>query len=45
MKLMNRRYTAREYLEKLEALRKRVPGCEVTTDIMVGFPTETEGGF
>ena len=45
LKLMNRRYTAREYLEKLEALRKRVPGCEVTTDIMVGFPTETEEDF
>ena len=45
LKLMNRRYTAREYLEKLEALRKRVPGCEVMTDIMVGFPTETEEDF
>ena len=45
LKLMNRRYTAREYLEKLEALRKRVPCCEVTTDIMVGFPTETEEDF
>lgn len=45
LKLMNRRYTAREYLEKLEALRKRVSGCEVTTDIMVGFPTETEEDF
>ncbi len=45
LKLMNRRYTAREYLEMLEALRKRVPGCEVTTDIMVGFPTETEEDF
>ncbi len=45
LKLMNRRYTAREYLEKLEALRKRVPGCKVTTDIMVGFPTETEEDF
>ena len=45
LKLMNSRYTSREILEKLEALRKRVPGCEVTTDIMVGFPTETEEDF
>lgn len=45
LKLMNRHYTAREYLEKLDTLRKRVPGCEVTTDIMVGFPTETEEDF
>ena len=42
---MNRHYTAREYLEKVELLRKRVPGCEVSTDIMVGFPSETEEDF
>ena len=45
LKLMNRHYTAREYLEKVELLRKRVPGCEVSTDIMVGFPSETEEDF
>lgn len=45
LKLMNRHYTAREYLEKVELLRKRVPGCEVSTDIMVGFPSETEKDF
>ncbi len=45
LKLMNRKYTAEEYLKKLESLRKKVPGCEVTSDIMVGFPTETEEEF
>ena len=45
LRLMNRRYTVREYLDRLERLRKRVPGCEVSTDIMVGFPTETEEDF
>ena len=45
LKLMNRHYTAREYLEKVELLRKRVLGCEVSTDIMVGFPSETEEDF
>ncbi len=45
LKLMNRKYTAREYLSKVERLKKRIPGCEVTTDIMVGFPTETEEDF
>lgn len=45
LKLMNRHYTAREYFEKVELLRKRVPGCEVSTDIMVGFPSETEEDF
>ena len=45
LKLMNRKYTAKEYLEKVELLRKYVPDCRLTTDIMVGFPTETEEDF
>ena len=45
LKLMNRKYTAAEYLRKVELLRKYVPDCQLTTDIMVGFPTETEEGF
>lgn len=45
LKLMNRKYTAKEYLEKVEMLRKYVPDCQLTTDIMVGFPTETEEDF
>ena len=42
---MRRGYTASEYLAKLELLRKRVPGVAVTTDIIVGFPSETEADF
>lgn len=45
LRLMNRKYTAKEYLQKVELLRKYVPDCQLTTDIMVGFPTETEEDF
>ncbi len=45
LRLMNRKYTAKEYLEKVDLLRKHVPDCQLTTDIMVGFPTETEEDF
>ena len=45
LKLMNRKYTAAEYLRKVELLRKYIPDCQLTTDIMVGFPTETEEDF
>jgi tRNA-2-methylthio-N6-dimethylallyladenosine synthase len=42
---MRRGYTAREYLEKLQLLRELVPGVAVTTDLIVGFPGETEEDF
>ena len=42
---MNRKYTAKEYLEKVEMLRRIIPDCQLSTDIMVGFPTETEEDF
>lgn len=45
LKLMNRRYTAEDYIKKVELLRKYIPDVAVTTDIMVGFPTETEEDF
>ena len=45
LKLMNRRYTVENYLEKVEYLRKLVPNIRLTTDIIVGFPTETEEDF
>lgn len=45
LKLMNRKYTREYYLERLAALRKIIPGAAVTTDIMVGFPQETEEDF
>lgn len=45
LKLMNRRYTSADYLKKVEIIRKYMPDCAITTDIMVGFPTETEEDF
>lgn len=45
LKLMNRKYTSAEYLEKVKMLRERIPDCRITSDIMVGFPTETEEDF
>ena len=42
---MRRGYTAAEYLDKLKLLRARVPGVAVTTDLIAGFPGETEEDF
>ena len=45
LSLMNRRYTRETYLSEIALLRREVPDCEVTTDLIVGFPTETEEEF
>ncbi len=42
---MNRRYDTERYLRLIEGLRSRMPDIGITTDIMVGFPTETEKDF
>lgn len=42
---MNRKYTKEMYLEKIEKLREVVPGISITTDMIVGFPTEEEEDF
>ena len=42
---MNRRYNSAKYLKTIEKLRKAMPDIGITTDIMVGFPTETEDDF
>jgi tRNA-2-methylthio-N6-dimethylallyladenosine synthase len=41
LKLMNRKYTREQYLEKVEAIRRIIPGCGLTTDIFVGYHNET----
>lgn len=45
LKLMNRKYTSAHYMHLIDELRKKVEGIEITTDIIVGFPTETEEDF
>lgn len=42
---MNRRYTRDEYLKKLAAFRDAMPDIGLSSDVMVGFPTETEDDF
>jgi len=45
LKLMNRRYSAGDYIDLVRKLRKKVPGIAVTTDILVGFPGEKRINF
>lgn len=42
---MNRHYTREQYLEKIEKIKREIPGITLTTDIIVGFPTETTEDF
>ena len=45
LKRMNRKYDAKQYKHVVEGLRKAFPTCAITTDIIVGFPGETDEEF
>ena len=45
LKRMRRRYTPEEYLAAVQTLRRCMPDCAVTTDVIAGFPGETEAEF
>jgi tRNA-2-methylthio-N6-dimethylallyladenosine synthase len=45
LKLMGRRYNREKYLELFHKIKENVPNATITTDIIVGFPTETEEDF
>ena len=45
LKLMNRKYTREDYLQKIDAIRRIIPGCGISTDVFVGYHDETEEDF
>lgn len=42
---MNRKYTRQHYLERIDTINKYIPDMDITTDVMVGFPSETDDDY
>lgn len=45
LKKMNRKYSTQDYKQAVNRLREKMPTCAITTDLIVGFPSETEAQF
>jgi tRNA-2-methylthio-N6-dimethylallyladenosine synthase len=45
LRLMNRKYTREEYLDKVAAIRRIIPGCGLSTDIFVGYHDESDDDY
>jgi tRNA-2-methylthio-N6-dimethylallyladenosine synthase len=45
LKKMNRKYTVEQYKKLIEKIRKKIPGVNISTDVIVGFPSETKKQF
>ena len=45
LKLMNRKYTQKEFINKIKYIQKQIPDIAISTDVIVGFPQENEDDF
>lgn len=45
LKDMNRKYTREDYMQKVEMIKKHLPDCSISTDVMVGFPGESDQDY